>query len=86
MSKAAELEVVRPGEPVAEGAEQPTAQVQGKSEDEAYETHGAKSWSVSMGSPGLFRLSFNPVVTVASIVIIWGFVAWCMADPIKMAV
>lgn len=30
---------------------------------------------------GPIRLNFNPVVTILSAVIIWGFVAWCVSDP-----
>ena len=30
---------------------------------------------------GPIRLNFNPVVTVVSAVVIWGFVAWCVGDP-----
>lgn len=30
---------------------------------------------------GPIRLNFNPVVTVLSAVVIWGFVAWCVHDP-----
>lgn len=30
---------------------------------------------------GCLRLRFNPVVTILSAIIIWGFVIWCMAKP-----
>lgn len=30
---------------------------------------------------GPIRLNFNPVVTILSAVVIWGFVAWCVVDP-----
>lgn len=30
---------------------------------------------------GPFRLNINPVVTISSAIVIWGFVAWCIIQP-----
>ena len=41
---------------------------------------GKTGYTVS-ASLGRLKVRFNPVVTILSAVLIWGFVAWCMARP-----
>ena len=48
---------------------------------EAFETNEVKSWHWRFGSSPKWGLRFNPLATIGSIVVIWGFIAWCVADP-----
>ena len=44
--------------------------------------YDTKCHSISLGCDNRwFRLDINPVVTIASAVIIWALVAWCMIEP-----
>lgn len=50
----------------------------------AFEANDVKSWHFRLGTSNKWGLRFNPVTTFASIVIIWGFIAWCIAQPAEV--
>lgn len=49
--------------------------------NDAFEKNDSKSWHFKLGKSDKWGLRFNPVTTGVSIIIIWGFIAWCMAQP-----
>jgi len=47
----------------------------------AFETNETKSWSWRLGKSEKWGIRLNPVTTIASVIIIWGFIAYCISDP-----